>query len=42
VYQAYEDMQDAPQDPAVKEAYADMTRQVLDQYDALVKDGYNF
>lgn len=39
---AYEAMEHAPQDPAVKKAYDDLIRQTRDQYDALVKAGYEF
>lgn len=42
IAQAYEDMPHAPQDPAVKEAYADLIRQTRAQYDALIDDGYEF
>jgi hypothetical protein len=35
-------MPHAPQDPKVKEAYADLLRQVRAQYDALVAAGYEF
>jgi hypothetical protein len=39
---AYDKMPHAPQDPAVKEAYADLIRQTKAQYDALTDDGYVF
>lgn len=39
---AYEAMEDAPQDPAVKAAYADLIRQTRSQYDALERAGYRF
>ena len=39
---AYAEMKHAPQDPKVQEAYADMIRQTKDQYQALVKAGYEF
>ena len=42
IAQAYEDMADAPNDPKVKAAYKDMMRQVRNQYDALIDDGYEF
>jgi hypothetical protein len=42
IAQAYEDMPHAPDDPAVKEAYADLIRQTKAQYDALVEAGYTF
>lgn len=42
IAQAYDEMPHAPQDPAVKEAYADLIRQTRAQYDALVNDGYEF
>lgn len=42
IAQAYEDMENAPNDPKVKAAYKDMMRQVRSQYDALVDDGYEF
>ena len=42
IAQAYEDMQHAPNDPAVQEAYADLIRQTRAQYDALVEAGYVF
>jgi hypothetical protein len=39
---AYEAMKHEPQNPKVKEAYADLIRQTKDQYQALVKAGYEF
>lgn len=39
---AYEAMPHAPQDPKVREAYADLIRQTRAQYDALVEAGYVF
>jgi hypothetical protein len=42
VAQAYEEMEDAPNDPAVIEAYEDLIRQTRKQYDALVEAGYEF
>jgi hypothetical protein len=39
---AYAEMPHAPNDPRVREAYADMIRQARSQYDALVADGYEF
>jgi hypothetical protein len=39
---AYDKMKHDPQDPKVKEAYADLIRQTKDQYQALVDDGYEF
>jgi hypothetical protein len=42
IAQAYEDMENAPNDPKVKAAYKDMMRQVRSQYDALIDDGYEF
>lgn len=42
IAQAYEQMQHAPRDPAVREAYANLIRQTRAQYDALVADGYSF
>jgi RNA polymerase sigma factor (sigma-70 family) len=40
--QAYEAMEHAPSDPAVREAYADLIRQTTDQYRALEEAGYQF
>ena len=42
IAQAYEEMQHAPNDPKVKAAYADMMRQIKDQYKALKDAGYDF
>jgi hypothetical protein len=42
IAQAYEEMQHAPLDPAVQEAYANLKRQTRAQYDALVAAGYTF
>lgn len=42
IAQAYEAMEHAPQDPAVKEAYQNLIRQTRAQYDALVAAGYRF
>jgi GNAT superfamily N-acetyltransferase len=39
---AYQAMPHAPQDPKVRAAYADLIRQVREQYDALVDAGYVF
>jgi hypothetical protein len=39
---AYEEMQHAPNDPMVKEAYEDLARQTLAQYLALQRAGYQF
>jgi hypothetical protein len=39
---AYEAMEDAPQDPAVKEAYQNLIDQTLAQYRALEAAGYQF
>ena len=39
---AYLAMPNNPEDPKVKEAYADMIRQVRDQFDALSDSGYKF
>jgi hypothetical protein len=39
---AYAAMPHAPNDPAVREAYADMIRQTRDQYDALTDAGFKF
>lgn len=39
---AYEAMRHAPNDPAVREAYEDLQRQVLAQYLALERAGYRF
>lgn len=42
IAQAYEAMPHAPNDPAVREAYADLIRQTMAQYQALVDAGYSF
>lgn len=42
IARAYEEMEHAPNDPAVREAYADMIRQTRAQFDALVAAGYTF
>ena len=42
IARAYADMKHDPQNPKVKEAYADLIRQTKDQYQALVDDGYKF
>ena len=42
IAQAYAEMQHAPNDPKVKEAYDDLIRQTRAQYDALVAAGYEF
>jgi gas vesicle protein len=39
---AYEAMEDRPQDPEVREAYDNLIRQTRAQYDALVDAGYEF
>lgn len=39
---AYQAMQHAPKDPAVREAYENLIRQTRAQYDALVAAGYKF
>jgi hypothetical protein len=39
---AYAEMKHDPQNPEVKEAYADLIRQTKDQYQALVDAGYKF
>lgn len=39
---AYENMQDDPQNPVVREAYENMVSQTIAQYKALVDDGYQF
>ncbi len=39
---AYEKMPHAPNNPVVKAAYADLIKQVADQYAALVDNGYKF
>lgn len=42
IAQAFEEMEDAPTDPRVQEAYRDLARQTRNQYDALVDAGYTF
>ena len=42
IAEAYDQMEDAPNDPAVREAYADLMRQTRAQYDALERAGYSF
>jgi len=42
IAQAYEDMQHAPNDPAVRAAYEDLIRQTIEQYRALEAAGYRF
>lgn len=42
IAQAYEEMEHAPNDPAVREAYDDLINQTRDQYQALIDDGYEF
>jgi hypothetical protein len=42
IAQAYEDMENAPNDPKVKAAYKDLIRQLKSQYEALIDDGYEF
>lgn len=39
---AYEEMANDPQDPKVKEAYAELIKQTMAQYQALVDAGYKF
>ena len=39
---AYDAMPHAPQDPKVREAYQNLIRQTLAQYNALAQDGYQF
>lgn len=39
---AFDAMKHAPDDPFVREAYADMARQTMDQYRALTDAGYSF
>jgi hypothetical protein len=38
---AYDQMENNPNDPKVKAAYEAMAKETLDQYDAIVKEGYN-
>jgi hypothetical protein len=42
IAEAYDTMQHAPQDPAVKEAYANLIQQTVAQYRALEAAGYKF
>jgi orotate phosphoribosyltransferase-like protein len=42
IAQAYAEMQHAPQDPVVKEAYEELIRQTMEQYKALEAAGYTF
>jgi len=42
IAQAFEEMEDAPTDPVVQEAYRDLVEQTRAQYDALIKAGYKF
>ncbi len=42
IAQAYAEMAHAPHDPVVREAYQNLIRQTLDQYNALVEAGYSF
>jgi hypothetical protein len=42
IAQAYEDMENAPQDPEVQEAYQNLIAQTKAQYDALIDNGYEF
>jgi hypothetical protein len=42
IAQAFEEMEDAPTDPVVQEAYRDLIQQTRAQYDALIKAGYKF
>jgi hypothetical protein len=39
---AYEEMANEPQDPKVKEAYAELIKQTKSQYEALIDAGYEF
>ncbi len=38
---AYDQMENNPNDPKVKAAYEAMAKETLDQYDAILKEGYN-
>ena len=38
---AYDQMENNPNDPEVKAAYEAMAKETLDQYDAILKEGYN-
>lgn len=42
IAQAFDDMEDAPTDPIVQEAYRDLVQQTRAQYDALTSAGYKF
>jgi len=42
IAEAYDAMPHAPQDPKVREAYQNLIRQTLAQYNALAEDGYKF
>ena len=42
IAKAYEDMEHAPNDPKVKQAYQELIDQTRAQYDALTKAGYKF
>jgi hypothetical protein len=42
IAQAYENMEHAPQDPEVQEAYQNLIAQTRAQYDALIDNGYEF
>ena len=42
IAQAFEDMKHDPSNEKVKEAYSDLIRQTMAQYDALIKAGYEF
>jgi len=42
IAQSYEDMKHDPKNPKVKEAYENLIKQTIAQYEALVKAGYNF
>ena len=42
IAQAYDEMEHAPQDPAVQEAYANLIAQTIEQYRALTEAGYVF
>ena len=42
IAEAYEQMENAPNDPAVREAYENLIEQTMAQYEALVAAGYQF
>ncbi|WP_347852399.1 hypothetical protein, partial [Planktomarina sp.] len=42
IAQAYEEMENAPEDPVVREAYENLVSQTIDQYRALEDAGYRF